>query len=278
MFFEVIEPTSDETPLVVEIPHASVVLDALSVATLKVPAYCIGQDADLYVDDLYADAPACGATVLVSRISRYVCDLNRGESDVDDAAVTDAPRGSRPAPHGLVWRQSTDGQGALLQRLSRQEFERRRDNIYRPYHARLQELLAAKVERFGVALLLAAHSMPSSGRHGHIDTGSRRADIVPGSRGRSTAASIVIDQPDELARERGWSVAHDQPYRGGFTTAHYGRPDQKVHAVQVELNRHLYMDERTLEKLEHKFDETRRYCRDLVERLGKLPVASVTST
>ncbi len=246
-------------------------------ATLKIPTYCIGQDADLYVDQLYEDAPACGATVLVSRISRYVCDLNRSEADIDEGAVTGASRGSRPAPHGLVWRQSTDGQAALRQPLSWQEFERRRDTIYRPYHTRLRELLAAKVERFGVAVLLAAHSMPSSGRHGHVDTGARRADVVPGSRGRTTAASIVIRQPDELARKRGWSVAHDDPYRGGFATAHYGRPDQRVHAVQVELNRHLYMNEDTLQKLQGKFEATKTYCRELVQHLAALSVAELSS-
>ena len=275
MSFEVIEPVGRETPVVVEIPHASVVLDALSVGTLKVPSYCIGQDADLYVDDLYVDAVECGATVLVSKLSRYVCDLNRGEADIDDGAVQGAPLGGRPAPHGLVWRQSTDGQSALRSPLSQGEFERRLNTIYRPYHARLGELIAAKVDRFGVAVLLAAHSMPSSGRHGHIDTGSRRADVVPGSRGRSTAAPIVIQQPEELARARGWSVAHDDPYRGGFTTARYGRPGQCVHAVQVELNRHLYMNEETLEKLDGKFDATRQYCRELVARLAALPLEAL---
>lgn len=270
MPFEVLEPVAAaETPLVVEIPHASIAVDPLSLATLRVSAHSIGQDADLYVDELYQDAQALGATVLVARVSRYVCDLNRAETDVDERAVQGVPK-APPAPHGLIWRQSTLGQAALLQPLTRREFERRRDGIYRPYHARLQQLLARKQERFGFALLLAAHSMPSRGRQGHRDTGTRRADVVPGSRGRTSAASRVIDLPEHLARARGLSVAHDEPYRGGFTTGHYGKPERGIHVLQVELNRALYMDEDSLEPLPTGFDATRAYCRELVLRLSQL--------
>jgi N-formylglutamate amidohydrolase len=112
--------------------------------------------------------------------------------------------------------------------------------------------------------------MPSSGRVGHNDPGSLRADVVPGSRGRTSAAARVIDCPDRLARERGYSVAHDIPYRGGFTTGHYGRPDVQVHAVQIELNRRLYMNEVSLERLPGRFDEIRSYCKEVVTGLGAM--------
>ncbi len=270
VFFEVVRPTTDESPLVVEVPHASVYVDPVSMAKTLVPARCIGQDADLYVDELYDDAPRLGATMLIARISRYVCDLNRAESDVDSHSVEGADRSARSAPHGLIWRQSTDGLQVLSGPLRRSEFERRLMHIYRPYHAQLQVLLDEKVERFGYAVLLAAHSMPSSGRVGHNDPGSPRADVVPGSRGRTTAAARVIDCPDRVARERGWSVAHDIPYRGGFTTGHYGRPGGKVHAIQIELNRRLYMNEPSLERLPGQFEEVRGYCKEVVEALSGL--------
>jgi N-formylglutamate amidohydrolase len=271
MPFDVIEPRATEVPVVVEVPHASLALDPRAIATLAAPACCIGQDADLYVDELYTDAPSLGATMLVSRTSRYACDLNRSEADVDARAVAGAPRAAPPAPHGLIWRQSTDGREVLREPLGREEFERRLNDIYRPYHATLRELLDQKCARFGYVILLAAHSMPSSGRSGHPDAGSERAAIVPGSRARTSAAAVVIDCPDPLAARRGWSVAHDQPYRGGFTTAHYGRPALAVHALQVELNRNLYMDEDTLAPLAGGFEQTRDYCRELVQQLAALP-------
>ncbi|MGC4094689.1 MAG: N-formylglutamate amidohydrolase [Polyangiaceae bacterium] len=101
-------------------------------------------------------------------------------------------------------------------------------------------------------------------------SGRERADVVPGSRGRTSAAAIVIDTVDRLAREAGFSVAHDQPYRGGFSTGHYGRPEHAVHAVQVELNRKLYMNELSLEKKPREFEALRAFCRRLTRELASL--------
>ncbi len=257
----------------VEVPHAGLTIDPLAMATITAPARSIGVDADLYVDQLYADAPSLGATLLVSRVSRYVCDLNRSENDVDSGAVEKA--GLSSAPHGLIWRLTTEGHAAIAAPLKAAEFERRLEHIYRPYHQTLQQLIDAKKQRFGFAVLLCAHSMPSTGRVGHADSGNERASVVPGSRGRSTGAARVVDLPEELATKRGWSVAHDIPYRGGFTTAHYGRPRRGVHAVQVELNRRLYMREDALTKLKQGFEATRDYCRELVQELGKLTASDL---
>lgn len=266
MTFYVKEPRGGETPLVVEVPHAGLEIDAQALATLIAPARCVGRDADLLVDLLYEDAPTFGASMLVAKTSRYVCDLNRSEADVDAEAVEGAEAPS--APHGLIWRRSTEGHPTFEQPLPRRELERRLELFYRPYHAKLRELLLRKRARFGFAVLLCAHSMPSAGRTGHADTGSGRADIVPGSRGRTTAAGPIIDLPESLARMRGWSVVHDVPYRGGYSTAHYGHPQTGIHAVQVELNRRLYMDEDTLEPLSEGFEATRQYCRELVQMLA----------
>jgi N-formylglutamate amidohydrolase len=266
--FRVIAPQAPETPVVVEIPHAGLEVDVLTIASLSAPVRSLGIDADLYVDELYSEASRVGATVLVARHSRYVCDLNRSEQDVDPLAVAGGT--AQRAPHGLIWRDTTEGQRALHQPLTRAELERRLGTYYRPYHQRLASLLAAKRAKFGFAILLAGHSMPSRGRQGHTDSGRDRADIVPGSRGRTTAAAAVIDTPGRTAHGRGWTVVHDDPYRGGFTTAFYGRPEMHQHALQVELSRRLYMDEITLEKKSGGFEATRDYCTELVASLGAL--------
>lgn len=266
--FSVREPKGASTPVVVEVPHAGLSVDAGTLATLVAPAHALGRDADLYVDELFDDAPDAGAALLVARSSRYVVDLNRAETDVDPLAVEGAQR--RNTPHGLVWRATTEGRAALAGPLTHGELERRLNTYYRPYHAALRQLLDDRVVRFGFAILLCAHSMPSRGRDGHQDAGRERADVVPGSRGRTTAAAVVIDTVDRLARERGYTVAHDQPYRGGFSTAHYGRPERNVHAVQIELSRKLYMDELTLERKVPEFDSVKRFAIELVQRLGKL--------
>jgi N-formylglutamate amidohydrolase len=161
--FVVHEPTAEETPLVVEVPHAGLLVDAPTLAFLVAPGRSLGRDADLFVDELYADAPSRGATLLVSRISRYVVDLNRSEADVDPETVEGAPSHTR-ATRGIVWRLTSDGGRVLDGPLPRGEFERRVVAYYRPYHRTLGELIERKRAKFGFAVVLAGHSMPSVGR------------------------------------------------------------------------------------------------------------------
>jgi N-formylglutamate amidohydrolase len=264
--FTVTAPRSQPTPLVVEVPHAGIEVDALSLSTLVAPARSIGADADLYVDELYADAPDVGAALLVAKTSRYVCDLNRAENDVDALAVDGGK--ARSSPHGLVWRTTTEGRPAIVSAISQREYERRLESYHRPYHRALAELVEERRKQHGFAIVLCAHSMPSRGRDGHEDAGVERADIVPGTRGRTTAALALIDRVDRLADDFGFRVRHDEPYRGGFTTGHYGRPQDGIHAVQIELARRLYMDERTLAQRPAEFARLREFCRKLVASLS----------
>jgi N-formylglutamate amidohydrolase len=266
--FTVSDPRSAPTPVLVEVPHAGLELDPEALATLAASARSLGADADLYVDELYADAPDVGAALITSRMSRYVCDLNRAEGDVDALAVEGGS--ARSSPHGFVWRTTTEGRPALLGTIAHSEYQRRLERYHRPYHRRIAELLEERRARHGYALLLCAHSMPSRGRDGHDDAGVERADVVPGTRGRSTTAAPVIALVEELSAAAGFRLRHDEPYRGGFTTAHYGRPRDGVHAIQIELARRLYMDERTLARKPAEFAQLRGFCRGLVEALGKL--------
>jgi N-formylglutamate amidohydrolase len=296
--FEIFEPTGAETPVVVEVPHAGLDLPAPFLEPLAAPARAIGRDADLYVDALYEDAPAEGAHLIVARASRYVVDVNRAETDVD-AEVVDGARSDLRMHHGLVWRTTSDGEHALARKLSRDELEERLELVWRPYHRALAGLVERKVARFGVAVVLAAHSMPSVERpnaerpaqgqgggdaarpssrepppsHSSRTSGPRaRADVVPGTRGRKSSAAKFIDAVEAAAVARGWTVRHDDPYAGGYTTQHYGRPTDGVHVVQVELARRLYLDEGTL-RPGRDFAGVRAWCRGLVSVLGRLAVA-----
>ena len=270
--FQLVSPSGEESPVVVEIPHAGTDVPSRFLATLVAPARSLGRDADLYVDSLYADAPDVGASLLIARVSRYVIDLNRGEADVDADVVENGPQAPR-YNHGLVWRTTSDGDRALSRPLTRLELEDRLDAVYRPYHRALATELERKRQKFGVAVLLAAHSMPSVGRSTGGAPGVVRADVVPGTRGRTTAAVALIDAVDALARTRKWSVRHDDPYAGGFATQHYGRPENGVHAVHVELSRRLYLDESTLAPRASEFDGVRAWCKDLVASLGRAAMA-----
>jgi N-formylglutamate amidohydrolase len=264
--FEVVEPKAAEAPVIVEVPHAGLSIDPETLANLIAPARSIVRDADLFVDDLWQDAPAEGATLLAARASRFVVDLNRSETDVDAESVEGG--GRAPWPRGVVWRLTTDGEPMLAQRLSKGEHERRLNLVYRPYHAKLAEIIARKRARFGFVILLCAHSMPTEGRRGNTDLAGARADLVPGTRGRTSAAGSLIDAVEAHGRAFGWSVVHDHPYRGGYSTAHYGMPEHSIHAIQLEIARRLYMDEATLRIRPDGFRTVREFARTLVARFA----------
>ncbi len=306
--FELLAPTGPETPVVVEIPHAGVELPLPFLEPLAAPVRALGRDADLYVDALYEDAPAQGATVVVARTSRYVVDLNRAEADID-GEVVEGGRSDVRMHHGLIWRTTSDGEPALARKLSQGELEERLAMVWRPYHRALAEVIARKHRQFGIAVVLAAHSMPSFERSGARDgrrdgrrDGDRerwagrtdepgatgvardapaapweearpRADVVPGTRGRRSAHGRFIDEVEAHATAFGWTVRHDDPYAGGYTTQHYGRPAEGVHAIQVELARRLYLDEGTLRPNE-RFASARGWCRELIARLGRLALGA----
>ncbi len=271
MSFRLEAPETRGNAVVVEVPHAGLVLPADTLATLQVDARTVLRDADAYVDQLYAHSPRAGATLLVAECSRYVVDLNRRPDDLDGTAVegVGAPRGW--FPRGVIWRETGDGTLALRRRLTRAEFDQRMALYYAPYHAALSAQMVALHRRHGRALLLAAHSMPSTDRVPGAPatvTPRRRADIVPGSLGRTTAHPALVDAVEQHFRAAGLSVRHDDPYRGGATTAHWGRPSEGFHAVQVEINRALYMDEATGAPRPDGMAFLTGLCTQLVTRLG----------
>ena len=246
--FELREPSDGASPLLVEVPHAGLGLDAPSMAWTVAPVRCLARDADLYVDELFADSCEQGATLISANISRYVVDLNRGEADFDGRAV--AGGDSSFKPRGVIWRLSSDGMPVLRERLSRGEYERRIEKIWRPYHDKVTSLLREKKEQFGFAVMLCAHSMPTPQRRGSRRYTMHDPDIVPGTRGRSSSDDHYIDIVEQRTKARGWSIQHDVPYRGGYSTGHYGKPGKDrasgTHVIQLEIARRLYMDERHL--------------------------------
>jgi N-formylglutamate amidohydrolase len=266
-------PTQGQRPVVVEVPHAGLAIPSAVRDEIVAPDEALARDADLYVDELYADAPQVGATLLTALVSRYVVDLNRAPDDVDLETVPDHPAPRMAQPRGVVWRVTTEGKPALKGPLDFAALSRRLSNYHAPYHDKLRTTLQQTRESFGYAILIAGHSMPSTARRGR-DV-ERRADVVPGSLGGTSAHHDVIEFVDQHFRAAGLSVRHDDPYRGGFSTAHYGRPQDGVHAIQIELNRALYMDELTCQRKPNDFQQLQKLLRDLVERLGELSLGNL---
>jgi N-formylglutamate amidohydrolase len=261
--------------VLVEVPHAGTAIPPALRDELIAPQELILRDADLFVDELYAAAPARGAALLCARLSRYVVDLNRAPDDVDLETVFDHPAPRRSQPRGVVWRVTADGRPLLHRPLDYRGLCQRLSLYHEPYHSRLDDELRRARDAHGFVILLAAHSMPSTVKRGVRDV-ERRADVVPGSLGRTSAHRAIIDLVDRHFRAAGLSVRHDDPYRGGYTTAHYGRPREAQHAIQIELNRALYMDERDCTRKPGDFERLQALVGDLVAHLGKLSAADLT--
>lgn len=269
-FVELIAPKAAPTPVLVEVPHSGLQVPTEVESEIDASPLAVLRDSDIYVDQLYERAPEGGATLLVSRVSRYVVDLNRGPDEVDSAAVPRHPKARRIPARGVVWRARTDGTPLLRAPLTTAQFARRLELYYEPYHRRLRDAAARMREEHGHVVILAAHSMPSAGRRTFSGRQVRRADVVPGTRGRSTADGRIIDLIDRHFRDAGLTVKHDDPYRGGWTTASYGAPKRGQHAVQIELNRALYVDEQTSEVKRDEFVALQRVLDELVVKLGQL--------
>jgi N-formylglutamate amidohydrolase len=147
---------------------------------------------------------------------------------------------------GTVARVVGDAQEIYDQRISVDDALRRIESLYKPYHRALRKLFTKVHADFGAAILIDCHSMPSA-------TGSRddrpRSDIVIGDRYGTSCVPAVAEMAEEVLRSLGYSVSRNKPYAGGFITEHYGNPAAGLHALQIEMNRALYMDERSHERI-----------------------------
>ena len=258
----VAEPSS---PLVVSVPHAGLRTAGFE-RTLN-PELDVRCDADLFVDRLYrigdADAPEVS---VAAQTSRFVCDMNRDPDDVSRGAVPEHPAPRNTDGRGFIWAITTTGVPALARPLALDEW-RERTAIHAAYHDAITRALERARDRFGYAILLDGHSMPSRGRQGHKDPGRARAQVVPGDRDGTSCAPALTAHVIDHFESRGLTVAANDPYKGGFITAHHGRPADRIHAIQVELRRDLYMDEDAYTVTQPGFDELRALIDGLVASL-----------
>jgi N-formylglutamate deformylase len=245
-------PADLSTPVVLSIPHAGIAVAGFEEALD--PAMDVRGDADLFVDRLYGVSEATAHPdpldhalspefpFVVARYSRFVCDMNRHPDDVSPQAVPDHPAPANADGRGFVWTVTTTGRRALRRPLAIEEWQARR-GMHVAYHAAIERALERARARFGFAILVDGHSMPSVGRQGHTDPARERAAVVPGDRDGTSCAPGLSALVGAHFADGGYRVAFNDPYKGGFITSHHGRPHTGVHAIQIELRRDLYMDE-----------------------------------
>jgi len=264
MTFDFFKPKKYLTPLLVSVPHSGTTIPDTTKA-LKylrhLPPEIQLRDVDLFVDELFDFVRKKNIPYVVSRISRYVIDLNRGVMEVDSDSVQGEKNPSGSFRRGLLWQVTTRGEKLLEQPLTREEFLMRISNYYKPYHDILQQELSIIKKLFGKVILLDAHSMPSLGTPEHRDPGEVRADVVPGTQFSRSCGAPLEKWVSDFWGQKGYTVRLNHPYRGGYITQFYGQPEKGIYAFQLELNRKLYMDEDKFKKI-NAFDKLHQ---DLVE-------------
>lgn len=253
--FDIMAPAVQTTPLVFVSAHSGSAYDPAFVAASRLDVLTLRRSEDSFVDELFADAPTYGAPLLRAHFPRVFLDPNREPWELDPAMFEDelpsfVNTSSLRVAGGLgtIARVVTNGAEVYRTKLRFAEAERRVRTLYVPFHEAIQDMLAATMDRFGAALLIDCHSMPSVGGPMDRDPGHERADIVLGDRYGTSCAKSVIDAAEHVLTRAGYRVARNDPYAGGFTTRNYGRPEAGVHALQIEIKRSLYMDETRIQR------------------------------
>ena len=253
------------TPVVVSVPHAGV--RTAGYEETLTPELDVRGDADLFVDRLYRIGEPDGPEAYVAALlSRFVCDLNRDPDDVAPGAVPEHRAPRNVDGRGFIWAVTTSGAPALSRPLTLPEWSGR-TAIHTAYHEAISRALLRARARFGFAILVDGHSMPSRGRAGHTDTGSVRADVVPGDREGTSCSPALRALVTRHFAAAGLTVRPNDPYKGGFITTHHGRPADDVHAIQIELRRDLYMDEEKFAIVQPGFDRLRALIAGLLAEL-----------
>lgn len=272
-------PAAQTVPLVVASPHSGDHYPADFISASRLDAITLRRSEDYYVHDLVAAAPQLGAPLLRATFPRAYLDPNREPYELDPS-MFDGPlpahsntRSPRVAAGlGTIPRLVSSGTDIYAGKLPVAEAERRIQTLYRPYHATLEDLVTMTVARFGYCILLDCHSMPSA------TVGSARAkapDFVLGDCHGAACSRAVWSKADATLQAMGYTVARNAPYAGGFTTRHYGKPSHGVHALQIEINRRLYVDEKTYERLPG-FAAIAEAMAAVMAALGALPAAALT--
>jgi N-formylglutamate amidohydrolase len=256
--FEIVMPSVQDVPLVVASPHSGNLYPDDLLDAARLDPHALRRSEDCFVDELFGGAAACGVPLLRALFPRAYVDVNREPWELDPAMFEDElplwvnRRSPRVASGlGTIARVVSDGVAIYRRKLRFAEAEIRVERLYKPYHEALQSLLDVTRARFGTCLLIDGHSMPSFPGGGRgVASRSELADVVLGDLNGTSCHPVIVDAAEALLGGMGYRVTRNKPYAGGHTTLIHGVPGEGRHCLQIEINRALYMNEKTLQQRE----------------------------
>jgi N-formylglutamate amidohydrolase len=242
-----IEPEVQTSPLVFASAHSGAEYSAEFLAETRLEPRALRRSEDFCVDRLFAAAPSHGAPLLKAAFPRAYCDANREAWELDPLMFEDSlppwvntSSARIVAGLGTIPRIVASGEAIYGHKLRFADAEGRIRRCWEPYHAALRGLIKRTMAQFGVCLLIDCHSMPTG-------TGSAAPNFVLGDAHGTACGAELVRRTEDCLRRLGYSVRRNDPYAGGYVTRQYGRPREGVHALQIEIARGLYMDERRIE-------------------------------
>jgi N-formylglutamate deformylase len=273
--FEILEPKLCQGPVLFNSPHSGSTYPRDFLAACRLDIATLRRSEDSFVDELIAGVVHGGYPMMHAHFPRCFVDVNREPYELDPRMFEGRlpsfanTRSMRVAGGlGTVARVVGDAQEIYDQRIPVDDALRRIESLYKPYHRALRRLFTRLHRDFGAAVLIDCHSMPSTA--GHKDE-RPRPEFVLGDRYGTSCVGAVAETVEKTLRTLGYTVSRNKPYAGGFITEHYGNPAAGLHAIQLEINRALYMDERRYQR-SSAFSRLAADMETLAKRLGEIPL------
>lgn len=247
--FEIKRPRTQTGSVIFASPHSGNAMPEGFVRSTLLTELQIRSSEDAFVDRLYEAAPQLGSPILLARAPRAFVDLNRGADELDPALIEGIERKTTNprivSGLGVIPRVVANGRHIYRGKLSLDAAYDRISKYWRPYHDALQMLFDETKKDFGEAILVDCHSMPVEALESVSQSG-KRPDIVLGDRFGASCRESVTERVAAAFERQGFRVARNMPFAGAYIAQHYGRPSINQHVIQIEINRALYMDERTI--------------------------------
>lgn len=274
-------PLVQTAPLVFSSPHSGRLYPSEFLTASKLDPLGLRRSEDSFVDEIFRAAPRQGAPLLRALFPRAYLDPNREPWELDPEMFDEPlpPFANTTSPRvregfGTIARMVTGGAEIYREKLRFEAAASRVGRFYMPYHEALESLIAQTRERFGYAIVIDCHSMPSLdgviGRFGR----KRRPDFVLGDRYGTSCASALTERAEGVLTRLDYSVERNDPFAGAFIVSHYGMPKARVHALQIEVNRDLYLDEMRITRSPG-FGALVSDLTELISRLAEIPVSEL---